>query len=62
MEDNSPLPRVMGRIVFRMIQVVLQLLCPLFLLLFHELTSDQQALEPGGWGPLPYLVARSKKQ
>ena len=25
-------------------------------------TSDHQALDPGGWGPLLYCVARKQKQ
>ena len=30
----------------------LHLLCTLFLLLLHSSTSDRQAFDPGGWGPL----------
>ena len=40
-DDLSPLP----------------LLCTLFLLLLHELTSDHQALDLGSWGPLFICVS-----
>ena len=36
---------------------LLLLLCTLFLLLLHELTSDHQALDLGSWGPLFICVS-----
>ena len=35
----------------------LHLLCTLFLLSWHQLHLDHQALDPGGWGPLSWTIS-----
>ena len=52
MEDNFSMDQGWKGEWFGDDSSTLHLLCTLFLLLLHQLYSDQQTLDPGGWGPL----------
>ena len=58
MEDNFSMGQGAGGVGFRMIQVH-YMYCALYFYYYQiSSTSDHQALDPGGWGPLPYITSQ----